>query len=263
MAGAGAAAGAALGKSGAGKLISGLGGIGGLISIGSSVAGLLSGIGQKKKAKEAMAQAELLNPGVEGYQAIANEAQQAARQGMGSQEYNLASTGIQRGTSSALGAASRLSNPIAAISNINRNQNDAFAQLNASNEGIKRQNRAASWQAQSQLQQARQQQYADAYNQAQALMGAGQQNQASALGGLGQFGLYQSLYGNGANPTQQVQGSNPMSPAQMSMLSSYKTPSLTGVGTPTNLAGLGNTSGSMNFGSFRTPSQYSGFGFKK
>ena len=197
MAGAGAAAGAALGKSGAGKLISGLGGIGGLLSIGSSVAGLLSGIGQKKKAKEAMAQAELLNPGVEGYQAIANEAQQAARQGMGSQEYNLASTDIQRGTSSALGAATKLGNPAAAISNIQRNELDAFSKLGASNESLKRQNRQASWAAQSQLQQARQQQYADAYNQAQALMGAGQQNQASALGGLGQFGLYQSLYGGG------------------------------------------------------------------
>lgn len=195
MAVAGAAAGA-VGKSGVGKLISGLGGIGGLIGIGSSIAGLLGGIGQKKRAKKAMAEAELLNPGVEGYQSIANEAQQAARQGMGSQEYNLASTGIQRGTSSALGAASRLSNPIAAISNINRNQNDAFSQLNASNEGIKRQNRAASWQAQAQLQQARERQYADAFNQAQALMGAGQQNTAGSLGALGQFGLMQSIYGD-------------------------------------------------------------------
>jgi len=198
MAGAGSAAGAALGQTGAGKLISGLGGIGGLFSIGSSIAGLLGGIGQKKKAKKMLAEAEQFNPGVEGYQAIANEAQQAARQGMGSQEYNLASTGIQRGTSSALGAASRLSNPIAAISNINRNQNDAFSQLNASNEAIRRQSRAASWNAQAQLQQARQQQYADKVNQANALLGAGQQNTAGALGGLGQFGLYQSLYGGGA-----------------------------------------------------------------
>ena len=195
MAVAGAAAGA-VGKTGVGKLISGLGGIGGLLSIGSSVAGLLGGIGQKKRARKAMAEAEKLNPGVEGYQAIANEAQQAARQGMGSQEYNLASTGIQRGTSSALGAASRLSNPIAAISNINRNQNDAFSQLNASNEGIKRQDRAASWQAQAQVQQAREKQYADAFNQAQALMGAGQQNTAGSLGALGQYGMMQSMYGD-------------------------------------------------------------------
>jgi hypothetical protein len=195
MALAGAAAGA-VGKSGIGKLISGAGGIGGLLSIGSSVAGLLGGIGQKKRGKEAMAQAELLNPGVEGYQSISNEAQQAAREGMGAQEYNLASTNIQRGTASSLGAAGRLGNPIAAISNIQRNQNDAFGQLDASNYGLKRQNRQASWAAQAQLQQARQQQYSDAYNAAQALMGAGQQNTAGSLGALGQFGLMQSVYGD-------------------------------------------------------------------
>jgi hypothetical protein len=195
MAVAGAAAGA-VGKSGVGKLISGLGGIGGLLSIGSSVAGLLGGIGQKKRGKEAMAQAELLNPGVEGYQAIANEAQQAARQGMANQEYNLATTNIQRGTASALGTAAKLGNPIAAISNINRNEIDAFGQLGASNEGLKRQNRQASWAAQAQLQQARQQQYSDAYNAAQALMGAGQQNTAGSLGALGQYGMMQSIYGD-------------------------------------------------------------------
>lgn len=199
MAGAGSAARAAAkaagGQTGVGKLIGKLGGVGGLLSIGSSVAGLLGGIGQKKKAKRAMAEAEKLNPGVEGYQSIANEAQQAAREGMGAQEYNLASTNIQRGTASALGAAGKLSNPIGAISSINRNQNDAFSKLDASNYGLKRQNRQASWAAQAQLQQARQQQYADAYNAAQSLMGAGQQNVAGSLGALGQFGLMQSIYG--------------------------------------------------------------------
>lgn len=195
MAGAGSAAGAALGQTGAGKLISGLGGVGGLLSIGSSIAGLLGGIGQKKRARKAMAEAEKLNPGVAGYEAIANEAKQAARQGMGAQEYNLAQTGIERGTQAGLRQLGRMANPFAGISAVQRNQNDAFAQLNASNEGLKRQNRAASWQAQAQLQQARQQQYADAYNAAQALMGAGQQNVAGSLGALGQFGLMQSIYG--------------------------------------------------------------------
>ena len=40
------------------------------------------------------------------------------------------------------------------------------------------------------------QEYSDAFNQAQALMGAGQQNTAGALGSLGQLGLMQSIYGD-------------------------------------------------------------------
>jgi hypothetical protein len=197
-------------QTGAGKAISSLGGVGGLISIGSSLAGLFSGLGQRKKAKKALAEAEKLNPGVSGYEAIANEAKQAARQGMSAQEYNLAQTGIERGTQTGLRQLGRMANPFAGISAIQRNQNDAFAQLNASNEGIKRQNRAASWAAQSQLQQARQQQYSDAYNAAQALMGAGQQNIAGSLGSLGQFGLMQSLYGNRGNSGNGNPSNNPL-----------------------------------------------------
>jgi len=235
MAGAGAAAGA-VGKSGVGKLIAGAGGIGGLIGIGSSIAGLLGGIGQKKRARKAMEEAERLNPGVAGYEAIANEAQQAARQGMANQEYNLASTNIQRGTAGALGQASRLGNPIAAISNIQRNQNDAFAQLGASNEGLKRQNRQASWAAQAQLQQARERQYSDAFNQAQALMGAGQQNTAGALGSLGQLGLMQSIYGD---KTQYFNKNRNKTAAVTAAATPVTTPAATPVITPSyNMPGM-------------------------
>lgn len=181
----------------AGELISNLGGPAGLLSIGSSVAGLLSGIGQRKKAKKAMAEAEKLNPGVAGYENIANEAKLAAREGMSAQEYNRATTNIERGAQQNLRQLGRMSNPFAGIAAAQRNKDDALLGLSASSEGLKRQSRAASWAAQSQLQQARQQQYADAFNQAQALMGAGQQNIAGSLGSLGQFGLYQSLYGRG------------------------------------------------------------------
>jgi hypothetical protein len=186
-------------QTGAGKAISSLGGVGGLISIGSSLAGLFSGLGQRKKAKKALAEAEKLNPGVSGYEDIANEAKQAAREGMSAQEYNRATTNIDRSAQGTLRQLGRMSNPFAGIASAQRNKDDALSQLTASSEGIKRQNRAASWAAQSQLQQARQQQYADAYNAAQALMGAGQQNIAGALGSLGQFGLMQSLYGNRGN----------------------------------------------------------------
>jgi hypothetical protein len=96
--------------------------------------------------------------------------------------------------------------------------------------------------------------------------GAGIQNTIGGMSGLGQLGLYSNIYGRSASPTGTP--GLPMSPAQMSMLSSYKTPSLTGVSSPTNLAELGNTgnmygSGGMNFGSLRTPSLYSGFAFNK
>jgi len=143
-----------------------------------------------------MAQAEKLNPGVAGYESIANEAIQAARKGMSAQEYNRATTNIERSAQGTLGQLGRMPNPLAGILSAQRNKDDALLNLTASNEGIKRQNRAASFAAQAQLQQARQQQYSDAYNAAQALMGAGQQNTAGSFGALGQYGMMQSIYGD-------------------------------------------------------------------
>ena len=202
MAGAytGAAAKAAGVQTGAGKAISKLGGLGGLISIGSSLAGIFSGMGQKRKGRKALAEAEKLNPGVTAYENIANEAKQAAREGMSAQEYNRATTNIERSAQGNLRQLGRMANPFAGISAAQRNKDDALLGLSASSEGIKRQNRQASWAAQSQLAQARQQQYSDAYNAAQAMLGAGQQNTAGSLGALGQFGMMQSIYGNNRGP---------------------------------------------------------------
>lgn len=198
MAGAGAAtraaARAAGGKTGVGKLISGLGGVGGLLSIGSSVAGILGGIGQKRRAKKMLDNA--IDPGLKAYEENAAKAEQLARQGMPAQEYNLASTNIQRGTQAGLRQLGRMSNPFAGIAGLKRSEDDAFSRLDASNAAARRQNIIGAMQAKRDLNNMQLQRYNDEINQANALLGAGQQNIAGGLGSLGQFGMMQSLYGN-------------------------------------------------------------------
>lgn len=197
MAGAGAAtrvaARAAGGKTGVGKLISGLGGVGGLLSIGSSVAGILGGIGQKRRAKKMLDNA--IDPGLKAYEENAAKAEQLARQGMPAQEYNLASTNIQRGTQAGLRQLGRMSNPFAGIAGLKRSEDDAFSRLDASNAAARRQNIIGAMQAKRDLNNMQLQRYNDEINQANALLGAGQQNIAGGLGSLGQFGMMQSLYG--------------------------------------------------------------------
>jgi hypothetical protein len=211
MAGLGAAAGA-VGKSGGfSKLLGGLGGIGGAISIGSSLLGLLGGIGQKKRAKKMLA--GLKDPGYvipEEFKKNVGEAENMARVGLPSEQYNLATTNIQRGTQAGLRQLGRMSNPFAGIASLQRGQNDALAGLDASNAAARRQNMLGAMGARSAMagqklnqQQYAQQRYMDQVNQANALMGAGQQNAAGGIGSLGQFGMMQSLYGNRPIPTEE------------------------------------------------------------
>jgi hypothetical protein len=202
------AAGAVAGAAGKSGFLSGLGGLGGALSIGSSLLGMLGGIGQKAKAKKMLA--GLKDPGYvipPEFPKNLGEAENMARTGLPSQEYNLASTNIQRGTQAGLRQLGRMSNPFAGISSLARNQIDAFAGLDASNAAARRQNMLQAWAARRDMggqklnqQQYAQQRYMDQVNQANALMGAGQQNTAGSLGALGQFGMYQSLYGNQSNP---------------------------------------------------------------
>lgn len=212
MAGLGAAAGA-VGKSGGfSKLLGGLGGIGGAISIGSSLLGLLGGIGQKKRAKKMLA--GLKDPGYvipEEFKKNVGEAENMARVGLPSEQYNLATTNIQRGTQAGLRQLGRMSNPFAGIASLQRGQNDALAGLDASNAAARRQNMLGAMGARSAMagqklnqQQYAQQRYMDQVNQANALMGAGQQNTAGSLGSLGQFGMMQSLYGNRPTTTDPI-----------------------------------------------------------
>ena len=204
----GAVAGAAGKSGGLSKLLGGLGGIGGAISIGSSLLGLLGGIGQKAKAKKMLA--GLKDPGYvipEEFQKNLGQAENMARTGLPSEQYNLASTNIQRGTQAGLRQLGRMSNPFAGISSIQRNQNDALAGLDAQNAAARRQNIMGAMGARRELagqklaqQQYAQQQYADQYNEAMSMLGAGQQNKAGSLGALGQFGMMRSIYGNNGAP---------------------------------------------------------------
>jgi len=201
----GGAGGKAAGQTGVGKLIGNLGGIGGLISIGSSLAGLLGGNKQKKQGKKMLA--GLKDPGYvipEEFNKNLGIAENMARTGLPSQEYNLASTNIQRGTQAGLRQLGRMSNPFAGIAGLARSQSDAFSRLDASNAAARRQNLLGAMGARRELagqklnqQQYNQRRYEEAVNEANAMIGAGQQNKAGSLGALGQYGAMLGLYGGG------------------------------------------------------------------
>lgn len=191
-----------------GGFLSALGGLGGAIGAGSSIIGLLSGLGQKARGNRMLRNA--VDPGYKIPKEFGKnllEAESLARTGLPSEQYNLASTNIQRGTAGALGALGKFRNPMAAVSNIQRNQNDALASLDAQNAAARRQNILQAMGARREMagqqlakQQYAQQVYADQVNQANALIGAGSQNFAGGLSSLGQLGLMQSLYGNKPTP---------------------------------------------------------------
>lgn len=206
--GIGAAAGAAGKSGGLGKLLGGLGGIGGALSIGSSLLGLIGAGKQRREGKKMLA--GLKDPGYvipDEFKTNVGEAENMARVGLPSEQYNLATTNIQRGTQAGLRQLGRMSNPFAGISSLQRNQNDALAGLDASNASARRQNMMGAMNARGAManqklaqQQYAQQGYADQYNQAMSMIGAGQQNKASSLGALGQFGMMKSIYGGNGAP---------------------------------------------------------------
>ena len=170
--------------------------LGGIISGASSLLGGLFGGGQKRKARKMLA--GLQDPGYnipKEFEQNLAQAENMARVGMPSQEYNLAGTNIQRNTQAGLRQLGRMSNPFAAISGLQRGQNDAFARLDAQNAATRRQNLLGAMGARRELagqklaqQQYGQQRYMDKVNQANALMGAGMQNQGNAIGALGRIG---------------------------------------------------------------------------
>ena len=198
-----------LGKGGgASKALGAVGGIGTALSIGSSLLGLIGGNKQKKQGQKMLA--GLVDPGYQipdEFKKNVGEAENMARVGLPSEQYNLATTNIQRGTQAGLRQLGRMSNPFAGISSLQRNQNDAFAGLDASNASARRQNMMGAMNARGAManqklaqQQYAQQGYADQYNQAMSMIGAGQQNKASSLGALGQFGMMKSIYGGNGAP---------------------------------------------------------------
>jgi len=191
---------------GVGKGLKG-GGLGTALSIGSSLLGLIGAGKQKRQGRKMLA--GLQDPGYQipdEFKKNVGEAENMARVGLPSEQYNLATTNIQRGTQAGLRQLGRMSNPFAGISSIQRNQNDALAGLDAQNAAARRQNMMGAMNARNAMagqklaqQQYAQQQYADQYNEAMSMIGAGQQNKAGALGALGQFGMMKSIYGGQGN----------------------------------------------------------------
>lgn len=183
--------------------------LGGIIAGVGSLAQGISGLSQQKRAKKMMR--NLKDPGFqipEEYKANVAQAEQLARLGMPSEQYNLASTNIQRGTQAGLRQLGRMSNPFAGIAGLARTQTDALANLDAANAAARRQNILGAMGARSQLAQAKlaqqqygQQRFFEQMNQAQALQGAGMQNVAGALSGLGNIGMMVGMSGAGSGPS--------------------------------------------------------------
>ena len=177
-------------------------------------AGLLkAGLGflQQAKGKKMLKKAK--DPGYiipEGFSKNLGQAEQLARTGMPSQEYNLASTNIQRGTQAGLRQLSRMSNPFAGIAGLARGQSDSFARLDAQNAAARRQNILQAMGARREMagQQLAQQQYAqnryfDKVNEAQARIGAGTQNIFGGLSDIGTAGIMSGMGGTTPSVTQE------------------------------------------------------------
>lgn len=172
---------------------------GGAISGIGALGKLFSGNSQVKKGKKALAEAQKLDPGYQimpEFQQNLAKAENMARTGLPSQEYNLATTNIQRGTQAGLRQLGRMSNPFAGIAGLARSQSDSLSRLDASNAAARRQNILQAMGARRELagqklaaQQYQQQKYFDAVNQANALIGAGRQNVAGGFSSIGNIGL--------------------------------------------------------------------------
>jgi hypothetical protein len=176
-------------------------------------AGLLkAGLGFLQQAKGKKMLKKTVDPGYvipKGYEQNLGQAEQMAKSGLSPQEYNLASTNIQRGSQAGLRQLGRMSNPFAGIAGLARSQSDSFSKLDASNAAAKRQNILQAMGARREMagQQLAQQQYAqnryfDEVNEAQSRIGAGTQNMFGGLGDIGTAGIMAGMGGKGTPETQ-------------------------------------------------------------
>jgi hypothetical protein len=174
-------------------------------------AGLLkAGLGFLQQAKGKKMLKKTVDPGYvipKGYEQNLGQAEQMAKSGLSPQEYNLASTNIQRGSQAGLRQLSRMSNPFAGIAGLARSQSDSFSKLDASNASAKRQNILQAMGARREMagQQLAQQQYSqnryfDKVNDANARIGAGTQNMFGGIGDIGSAGVM-SMMGGGKSPS--------------------------------------------------------------
>jgi hypothetical protein len=171
-------------------LAAGIAGGAGLLQIGS---GLL----QQSKAKKM--RKGLKDPGYvvpEEYGKNVGIAENMARTGMPSEQYNQAQTNIQRGSQTGLRQLGKMSNPFAAIQGLARGQQEAGLSLDVANAAARRQNILGAMGARREMagqklaqQQYNQQTYMDKMNAANALTGAGWQNIGGGLSSIGSAGM--------------------------------------------------------------------------
>lgn len=164
-------------------------------------AGLLkAGLGFLQQAKGKKMLKKTVDPGYVipgGYGKNLGQAEQMAKSGLSPQEYNLASTNIQRGSQAGLHQLGKMSNPFAGIAGLVRSQSDSFSRLGAQDAQMRRQNILQAMGARREMagQQLAQQQYAqnryfDKVNEAQSRIGAGTQNLFGGLSDIGTAGIY-------------------------------------------------------------------------
>jgi hypothetical protein len=187
--------------------------------IGAGVAGLaglgqmVSGFSQKRQANKALKKAK--DPGYvipEEYSKNLGIAENLAKTGMPSEQYNQAQTNIQRGSQTGLRQLGRMSNPFAAIQGLARGQQEAGMSLDVANAAARRQNILGAMGARREMaqqnlakQQYGQQRYMDEMNRAYALKGAGMQNIAGGLRSIGSTGM--TAMSGGLKPSSSYQTS--------------------------------------------------------
>jgi hypothetical protein len=172
---------------------------GGIVA-GTGILGkLFSGASQVRRGKKQLAEALKSDPGYnipKEFEENLAKSENMARTGLPSQEYNLATTNIQRGTQAGLRQLGRMSNPFAGIAGLARSQSDSLGRLDAANAQARRQNILQAMGARRELagqrlakQQYAQERYFDRVNQANALIGAGRQNVSGGFGSLVGLGM--------------------------------------------------------------------------
>lgn len=174
-----------------------MGGPGAAIGAGSALLQGVAGLIQQGKA--AKMRRGLKDPGYvipSDFGKNLGIAEQMARVGMPSEQYNQAQTNIQRSTQAGLRQLGRMSNPFAAIQGLARGQQEAGLNLDVANANARRQNILGAMGARREManqklaqQQYAQQGYMDEINQANAMSGAGMQNISRGLGTLGSIGM--------------------------------------------------------------------------
>jgi hypothetical protein len=181
-------------------------------------AGLLkAGLGFLQQAKGKKMLKRTVDPGYKipkGFGQNLAQAEQMARAGLGSQQYNQAQQNISRNVGTGVRALSRSANPAAGVAGLVRAQNDATLGLDVSNAAAKRQNILQAMGARREMagqqlaqQQYQQNRYFDKVNEAQSRIGAGTQNIFGGISDIGTAGIYGSM--GGSNPSVEDQASKP------------------------------------------------------